>query len=574
MRYSGQFFLLSMFFAAEIFSADLIRIEPLTDSILCLTFDEGHIDYFSINQNRYNGNKVYYGKLNVAVAMKLDGYQIISQDDVNYSTARQPVAIGRKAKGAEFHNIYDSSNPPFLLNHWLYLELPVPMRQGATYTVQLEAAENVKSFRFTYDYKIMRSPAVHVNQIGFLPSAVKYAYLSHFMGDFSKSPHQNGALDLSAFNDAPFHIVDAMSDEVVYSGIISRHKSKTDPDFKTSNGFTNANMTRADIGECNFSDFNTPGRYKIAVPRMGCSFPFEIREDIYREPFYATSRAMFYQRAGIMKEIEPGFNYPRDHHPDDGVKMYYFPNLKGEAGFDVKDALGPIDGVWGWYHDAGDWDGYDTHYRVPLTLLSLYDLKPENFGDGDISQNYRESDQGEWIRQGENNIPDILDEAMWLILYDKRVKEALITQGYSDGGVPGYVGVDAGADIPSWDDKRDLALKGGEMVETTYRYAAAAAWLALCLNKSVAGEHPDSPIWIKEARDAYTWSQKRNRDAENDVNRAREIAAAALFRATGDVKYQDDFRTSLNKDSDFGNSSLWFDLNPWHFAAGVFALTP
>ena len=129
MKYFYQIILLSIFCAKIIASADLVRIEPLTDTMLCLTFDEGHIDYFSINQNRYNGNKVYYGKLNVAVAMNLDSYQIISPDDVNYATARRPIAVGRKAKGVDFHNIYDNSAPPFLLNHWIYLELPIPMQQ-------------------------------------------------------------------------------------------------------------------------------------------------------------------------------------------------------------------------------------------------------------------------------------------------------------------------------------------------------------------------------------------------------------------------------------------------------------
>ncbi len=568
-------FLPTLLFVLEpLTAADLVRIEPLTDRILCLTFDEGHIDYFSVGQTRYNGNKMYYSKLNVAAATNAAGYRITSPDDDAYASPQQPVAVGRKAKGAEFHNIYDSANPPVLLVHWVYLELPQPLKEGATYVVEIPAAANVKSYRFTYNDRALRSPTVHVNQIGFVPAAKKYAYLSHFMGDFNHAPHVNGALDLSEFKGEPFHVIDAESEAIVFTGTITQQKSKTSPDFNRANGFTNANMTRADVYECDFSALTAPGRYRVAVPRMGCSYPFEIRDDVYREPFYATARAMFYQRAGIIQEIEPGLNYPRDHHPDDGIKMYYFPDLTGESEFDVKKAQGPIDGVWGWYHDAGDWDGYITHYRVPMTLLALYDLKPENFGDGDIGQTYKLSDDGEWIRQGENGLPDLLDEAMWLVQYYKRVKERMIAHGYSDGGVPDYVGVDAGADIPSWQDKRDLALKGGRIVENTYLYAAAAAYLAVCLNTFADGEHPESAGWIEEAEAAYAWSKAKNRDGDAAVNRAREQAAAALFRATGRSMYQDDFRASVNRDSEFGQSRLWFDIGAWHYAAAVFALIP
>ncbi|MDZ7316049.1 MAG: glycoside hydrolase family 9 protein [candidate division KSB1 bacterium] len=566
--------LLLLAVAQTLSAADLVRIEPITDRILCLTFDEGHIDYFSIGQTRYNGNKLYYTRLNVPAATNPANYRISSADDAAFASPVQPVAVGRKAKGAEFHNIYDTANPGALLLHWIYLELPQPLKEGATYTVTLEAASNVKSYRYKYDYRRLRSPAVHVNQIGFDPAAKKFAYLSHFMGDFDHAPHLKGALDLSDFKGSPFHVVDAETGEIVFTGTIALQKSKNSAEVTRNGGFTHTNLTRADVYECDFSAFTRPGRYKIAVPRMGCSYPFEIGEDLYREPFHATARAMFYQRAGIIQEIEPGFNYPRDHHPDDGVKMYWFPDLSGEGDFDVKKAKGQVSGVWGWYHDAGDWDGYLVHFRVPMTLLALYDLKPQNFGDGDIGQTYKLSDSGEWIREGENGLPDILDEAMWLIRFYKRAKERLIAHGYSDGGVPDYVGVDAGADIPSWHDKRDLALKGGKMVEATYYYAATAAYLAVCLNKFAGGEHPESAMWIAEAEAAYAWSLAKNRDADPEVNRAKEMAAAALFRATGDGRYQNDFRTCVNRDGEFGVGSLWQQIANWHYAAGLFSLIP
>ncbi len=577
-----QSFLIALLLLACLFAsttavpaADLIGIQPLTEQIVVLHFDEGHIDYFGIYQDRYNGNRIYYERLNLSKAMATASYSIISPDDGNYRLPQTPVAIGRKSKGVDFNNLYEPAEPKAILHHWIYLEFPYPLQQGRTYTVMLtDFAANVNEYTFNFNWKQLRSPTVHVNQIGFTPQAPKYAYLSHFMGSFNTAKHPNGALNLDDYDHAPFHIVRMADDSVVFSGKISKQRDKNDRDFqRTEIDFTHANMTRADVWQCDFSAFATPGEYRVVVERMGCSYPFEIYEDVYREPYYYTSRALFTQRQGIIQEIEPGFLYPRDHHPDDGTIMKYFPELIGEGEFNPAKAAGTVYGVTGWYHDAGDWDGYASHYRVPMTLLTLYDLKPENFGDGDIGARYKLSPSGDWIDEGKNGIPDLLDEAMWLIKFYRLVKDTLKAQGFSDGGVPGYVGVDACGDggIPSWEDKRILALKGGDAVMMTYHYAACAAYLAICLDKFQGSTHPDSPTWINEARDAYAWAYRQNKDHDGEVNRAKMEAAAALYRCTGETKFQDDFRTCKNRDNQW-KSRLWFNIQPWHYAATIFAL--
>ncbi len=558
-------------------SADLIRILPLTDKILVLHFDEGHIDYFGIHQDRYNGNKIYYDKLNLTRAMAVANYSIASPDDENYRQPQLPIQIGRKSKGVDFNNLYDPGEPKAILHHWIYIELPFAMQRGKTYIVRLnDLASNVNDYTLTYDEKRLRSPAVHVNQIGFVPDAPKYAYISHFMGSFNSSTHANGGLNLNEYAATQFHIVRTSDDSVMFSGPISKQRDRNDRDFnRTSGDFTDKNMTRADVWQCDFSDFSVPGEYRVVVDRIGCSYPFEIGEDVYREPYYYTSRALFTQRQGIIQEIEPGLNYPRDYHPDDGAVMKYFPDLAGEGDFDPTKAAGDVHGITGWYHDAGDWDGYPTHYRVPMTLLALYDLKPENFGDGDVSPKYRRADNAPWINEGENSIPDILDEAMWLIKFYRLAKDSLMAQGYTDGGVPGYVGVDAGADggKPSWEDKRVLALKGGDSAMMSYRYAACAAYLAICLDKFQQGTHPDSPDWINEAKKAYDWAQRQNQDSNADVNRAKMEAAAALYRYTAETNYQNDFRTCKSRDGEW-KSKLWFNIQPWHYAATIFGRIP
>ncbi len=576
---------ITQFFAAvflislinSLHSADLIRIQPITNKILVVHFDEGHIDYFGIHQDRFNGNKIYFETLSGTGATFMSNYTITSPDDEQYSQAQTPVAIGRKTKGVDFNNLYDSNESQVIKHHWIYIELPFPIKSGSTYTVVLNnVASNVDVFSFVYDEKKLRSPAVHVNQIGFVPDAPKYAYISHFMGSFNTTEHVNGALNLDSYANSAFHIIRTWDDSVMFTGTIAKQRDKNDTDFiRTDIDFNNKNMTLADVWECDFADFKTPGEYYVVVEKMGCSYPFEINDDVYREPYYYTSRAMFTQRQGIIQEIEPGLNYPRDHRTEDGITMKYFPNLTGEGEFNPSEGAGDVNGVWGWYHDAGDWDGYATHYRVPMTLLALYDLKPTNFGDGDVSPKYKPADGELWINEGENGLPDILDEAMWLIKFYRLAKDSLIAQGYTDGGVPGYVGVDAGAEggKPSWEDTRILALKGGDSEMMAYRYAACAAYLTICLDKFQGDTHPQSQEWIDEAKTSYEWAHNQNQDSDADVDRARMEAAAALYRYTGETSYQDNFRTCKNNDSSW-KSKLWFNIQPWHYAATLFGMIP
>ena len=549
--------------ANVIFSADLIRVAPVTNKILMVEFDEGHIDYFGRGEDRYNGNKCYYSALNVGSAMDMANYSISSDNDDFYKTPQKPVNIGRKAKGVHFNNIYeDPREPEHIKTHWIYIELPQPLTKDKSYTVTLNnLAANTNEFSFVFDVFSLQSETIHVNQIGFVPAATKYAYLSHFMGDFDTADHPKGGLTLDDLDGSAFHVVNCADNKIVYSGEIALRTRKTNREF-TNHTFHHDNAKLADVWECDFSEFTTPGEYKIVVENIGCSFPFEIDPDVYREPFYYTIRAMFQQRSGIEKDlsyIEPGLIYHRDHHTDDdGVVMKLESN----------DAN--VEGVWGWYHDAGDWDGYTSHKRVPLGLLMLYDLAPENFADGEIPNRYKfDPADNDWIEEAGNGIPDLLDEAMWLINFYRRAKNALVAQGLGTGGVPGYVGVDAGADKPAWEDKREMKLED-ENVEMTFAYSACAAWLAACLDKSNNGEpHPQRDTWITEATEAYAWGKSHGSD-----NKRKAIAAAALYRATGEVAYQSDFKSLKSQGIGWKNDLLYSSIPDWHFAATCYALTP
>ena len=91
--------ILMLLFSGNVFNSDLKKVLPITNKILVVEFDEGHIDYFGIYQTRNNGNRVWQSLLNISKATKVENYQINSEDDSNYEIVQSPINIGRKSKG-------------------------------------------------------------------------------------------------------------------------------------------------------------------------------------------------------------------------------------------------------------------------------------------------------------------------------------------------------------------------------------------------------------------------------------------------------------------------------------------
>lgn len=564
--------LLILWFATLLSGADLIRILPVTDNILQLHFDEGHLDYQGMGEDRYSGIRSYYRLLDIKKAMALSSYSLTSPDDPSYRSPRHPVALGRKSKGAEFNNLYDENEPKYLSDHFIYLELPSPMVSGNTYTVQVgELADNLNAFTFVFDEQKLRSETVHVNQHGFSPKARKYAYLSHWMGDFDNGKHTAGGLQLEAYAALKFHLIDQSTGAVVFSGPINKRKDKTRRESAIDEYGPNGNYTNADVWQCDFSAFSKPGEYVVSVERIGCSYTFEIREDIYREAYAVASHALFCQRAGIEKEVEPGWVFERDYHPDNGRQKFYYDAsfVTSKHKIDGFRFEQEVDGIWGWYHDAGDWDHYPHHVRVPATLLHLYDMRAEYFRDGDVSNRYKNDPETDWINEGENGLPDLLDEAGWLVCFLRRARHALMDQGLGTGGVPGYVGREGGFEsLPSWMDTRDVAVTG-ENPASTFDYAGLAARYARCLQRfrGIGGAVRSETIagWIAEAKQAYAWAEQHGGDEAS-----RSYAAAALYLATEEKAWQDTFREVYEA----VNMPGWYGASMREFANLLYAVIP
>ncbi|MBA3846273.1 MAG: glycoside hydrolase family 9 protein, partial [Planctomycetes bacterium] len=560
-------------------AADLRSVTLVTDAILNLHVDEGHIDQ-GLDES---GARPYIAKLDTAAAVVAAGYAITSEDDPAFASGLQPIRIGRKAKAADTLSKFRPEQ--FVLDHWIYLVLPQALRRGCTYTLRTTALGGGEQSRtFLFHEPSLRSETVHVSQVGFTPDAPKFAYLSHWMGDL-------GGLELDAFAGKPFHLVRVGDQAVVFSGkVAGRKDAETGAPQTSSNldgtpyngakGLADAkNFTGADVSQCDFSAFTEPGGYRVVVDGIGCSFPFAIDADAYRRAYRLASRGIFFQRSGIEKEIEPGLLYPRDHHPADQRNAFAYD--KDWRFMDVPNhehqvtATGTLE-VWGWYHDAGDWDGYPAHGLVPMSLLLLYDLAPEKFTDGQVANRYKSNSDGSWVEEGGNGLPDLLDEAAWLIEYYRRARTVGKASGVTTGGVPGgYAGVDSCAGGASWKDTRALKFSA-EDPQITYQYAACAAWLATCLDKAGKGTSPASAGWLAEAEAAYDWAKANTRpDDDAKILGSRMLASLCLYRAAMDSAYHAQFAADIAQDGSFQAAEEgWTGPNPWEFAAGIYALLP
>lgn len=523
-----------------LYATRIVSVRPLTNRILVVHFDDGFVEYPGYGESR-NNTRITDNPLDTEAAVRRELYTLTSSDDEHYRLKKHPVVAGRKSKPTEFTRIWPPIQP-VVFDHWIYLELPEPMQRGKNYTLDVQVSvEGENSFTFEYDEFTQRSDAIHVNQVGYIRGrARKVAYISHWMGDM-------GPLNLDAYENNLYYVVDLKDNQPVYVGKMKKVKDfeTGSPETKQVHETPRGQYHASDVFACDFTPCPSSGEFILVIEGVGHSFPFSIEQDAYREAFVTACRGLFHERAGIDK-IMPWskWNHLADHNGAKGYPLYYtgyrFMDSRSEAGDRKLAEKHEKDRIktWGWYHDAGDWDGYPTHMVVPSYLMTVYELAPENFSDGELN-----------IPGSGNGIPDILDEASWLLKYFRRTRHVAMQQGFATGGVAGarvhgdYWKKEEG--LPSWEDTRKWYLFGEESV-ASFRYAGQAAQLAYCLE--MAGRSDSAETWVKEATEVFQWALNNTRSGD-PVQSARFFAAAWLYKLTGEEAYHEQFTRDNPVDS-------------------------
>ncbi len=577
----NKLFLLVCLISLPIISAfsQVAEVRPLSDKILVVHFDEGFIEHAKPGED-LNNEIPNVTPLDINTAINTSSYALQSNDDSNYSISENPNTIYRKSKPTSIANLCEGWDylPFFNVNgcvnssidhaneHWLYLSLPHALKRGASYTLSINPiiVSGISDISFVFDEKVNRSDAIHVNNVAYSTDApAKYGYVYQWMGD-------GASMDLSSFDGNQFGLINTITGIEEFTGTLSFRKDAFTPEtYRNDTDETpNQNFLGAEVYECDFSNFNSPGSYILYVDGIGSSYPFEISCNAFRKPFELVMKGLYNNRSGItLDNPTTEILRPAPHNPiitpGFSNKLKYTTTIiceVSDADASLADSTLWSDGIqgdleaWGWYQDAGDWDAYQRHFSVPAQLLLSYEHFPENFIDGQLN-----------IPESNNGLPDILDEARWLIRFYKRLKDETEQKNFTSGGVPGgrIFGDLWGEDLPnglvegSWQDNARTWVVSGEDEATTFYYAAVAANFQWLLDRDGLTD-PENIDWKTEAINAYTWANSNYDPGASchDLNQywLKNYASASLYRLTGSTNYNNDFVNSwLDSGIDINN---------------------
>ncbi len=472
-------------------------------------------------------------KLDTRWADNPDSYRIISGDDPAFADpGLAPRKVWRKSKPSDFARVGPwQMEAPML--HCLYLVLPRPLTQGKTYTVCFRGGY-LAGQTLHYDPKALRSEAVHVSQVGFRPDdPAKVAFLSCWMGSGGGVRYREGLR---------FEVLD-QDGKVVWRGKTVLGKRAGEPEDAYKRDYTGTDVYLMD-----FSGLRRPGTYRICVEGIGCSFPFEISADVWRKAFRVSARGFYHQRSGIaLGPPHTTFKRPRCFHPDDGVKVFASttPLMDSGNGLNRKDnnfgnlVRGKTDQVvpnaWGGYMDAGDWDRRIQHLKVSRLLLELAEMFPGYFSGLSLD-----------IPESGNDLPDIVDEALFNLDCYRRMQTP---EGGIRGGIESEEHPRHGEG--SWQESLTVMAYAPGMW-SSYEYAGVAARAALVLGPlapDLARTYRASAVkameWAEAQRRTTDWEKKY----PNELRDSRNLAAAELFRLTGEERWHRVFlETTVFKD--------------------------
>lgn len=327
---------------------------------------------------------------------------------------------------------------------------------------------------------------INMNQIGYLPNAVKLAVLN---GDAIASKAQ---------------VVDAATGDVVYEGDVAPASA-------------NAGTGR-DEAVFDFSSVTTPGTYKI-VSGENESFEFKIATGVYDEAFKASLRMFYLQRCGCELTEDLADDYAHASCHTGNAKIY---------GTDKT-----IDVSGGW-HDAGDYGRYIVSgAKAAADLMLAYRLYPSAFDDA------------LGIPESGNGTPDVLDEVRYELdwMFKMQASDGGVYHKVTCANFPGFVMPEEETDelivCPvSTTATGDFA---AVMAMASYIYEDVdPAFASKCLDAAVkAAGYLDAHTSFEGAKnpsDIVTGEYPDTNDADE-----RAWAYAELFKATGDTKYDDAF---------------------------------
>ncbi|HEY1173672.1 MAG TPA: glycoside hydrolase family 9 protein [Verrucomicrobiae bacterium] len=164
----------------------------------------------------------------------------------------------------------------------LYLQLASAIPDNATVEVKNPSASLWNSsMKFTAKAEPLRySPAIHVNQEGYVPSLPKKAMVGYYLGNLG---------EMNVSSSLGFSLVNVQNGATAFTGTL---KARADV------GYVYTPTPYQKVLEADFSNFTTPGEYQLMVPGLGASLPFLIDDGIAMGFTRAYALGLYHQRCG------------------------------------------------------------------------------------------------------------------------------------------------------------------------------------------------------------------------------------------------------------------------------------
>ena len=182
------------------------------------------------------------------------------------------------------------------IGNYLYLQLGHPIADNESVQVVNDGTVWPTNLVFAAANDPLRlSPAIHVNQEGYLPAFPKKGMVGYYIGNLG---------ELTIATNA-FSLVDAPSGATVYHGTMTLR-----PDV----GYAYTPTPYQQVYEADFTSFTTPGQYLLVVPGTGSSLPFRIDAGIGMDFARTYALGLFHQRSGYNVAMPfTRFTHAADH---------------------------------------------------------------------------------------------------------------------------------------------------------------------------------------------------------------------------------------------------------------------
>jgi hypothetical protein len=437
----------------------------------------------------------------------------------------------------------------FLVGSHLVLALEPPIPEGGVVRVVRVAAQGPAAAGRDLQFEGRADPArtssaIHVSQGGYDLALPKQARVGRYLGD---------AGELAVTADG-FALVDDATGQVVLRGPLVLQRDR---------GYDYQAYQRVYLAD--FTALDAPGRYRVQVPGLGASLPFQVGHGAAAVARTLAS-GLYNQRCGAAVSLPwSRFTHPACHlapaQPITARPGGLLHRLKGLMQDEATPLYppvepGPLD-LHGGHHDAGDYGKYTaTSAELVHVLTFAVDALPGVAGLDDLG--LPESGDGE---------PDLLQEAAWEAAFLARMQDR-------DGGFftllqPRDRAYEDDV-LPEAGDPQAAFPKG-----TVATAAGSAALAQLASSPRFRQRHPaEAERYLKAALDGWAFLERAWRSHGRpgafqalhhygaEFNDADEIAWAAteLYLATGEARFLEEVRAALKAEDVSTRRWTWWRL--------------